>query len=275
MLDSMRTTPETVGKSTTQTTGDTHRLADAQRERYSRHLTLPAIGAAGQQRLLDSHVLVVGLGGLGSPVALYLAGAGVGLLTFADFDTVDVSNLQRQIAHATDRVGELKTHSARAACHALNPEVAIDVVDYGLEADDLDTLLPQCSAVVDCSDNFPTRFAVNAACVKHGVPLIIGAAIRFDGQVTVVRPERADSPCYQCLYPVSTAAADTCAQEGILGPVVGLIGCVQAIETIKVLCDVGDDLHGRLVLFDGLAMEWNEIRLGRNPDCPICRQRPA
>ena len=253
----------------------TSRPAETQRERYSRHLTLPAIGHAGQQRLLASHVLVIGLGGLGSPVALYLAGAGVGRLTFADFDTVEVSNLQRQIAHVTERVGELKTHSARAACRALNPEVTIDVIDYGLDADDLETLVPHCSAVVDCSDNFPTRFAVNAACVTHGIPLISGAAIRFDGQVTVVRPELAESPCYQCLYPDSTASADTCAQEGILGPVVGMIGCVQAIETIKVLCGVGDDLHGRLVLFDGLAMEWNEIRLARNPSCPVCRQRPV
>lgn len=249
-------------------------LSTEQRERYSRHLTLPAIGEQGQQRMLDSHVLVVGLGGLGSPVALYLAGAGVGRLTFADFDTVELSNLQRQIAHTTDRVGELKTHSARTACHAINPEVQIDVIDYGLDADDLDERVPGCSAVLDCSDNFPTRFAVNAACVRHGVPLISGAAIRFDGQVTVVRPDIPDAPCYQCLYPDTAATGDTCAQEGILGPVVGMIGCVQAIETIKVLCNAGTDLHGRLLLFDGLAMEWNEIALKRSPTCPVCSAGP-
>ena len=244
-------------------------------ERYSRHLTLPAIGEPGQSRLLASHVLVVGLGGLGSPVALYLAGAGVGRLTFADFDTVEESNLQRQIAHTTGRIGELKTHSARTACLQINPEVRIDVVDYGLEAEDLEELVPRCTAVVDCCDNFPTRFAINAACVKHRIPLISGAAIRFDGQITVVRPDIADSPCYQCLYPDTGATGDTCALEGILGPVVGMIGCVQAIETIKVLCDAGTDLRGRLVLFDGLAMEWNEITLRKSATCPVCSAGPA
>jgi len=249
-------------------------MTPEQRDRYSRHITLPAIGEAGQQRLLDSHVLVVGLGGLGSPVAMYLAGAGVGKLTFADFDTVEASNLQRQIAHTTDRVGELKTHSARTACHAINPDVAIDVVDYALEAtSELDELVPSCTAVVECSDNFPTRFAVNEACVRHRVPLITGAAIRFDGQVTVVRSDLAESPCYRCLYTEGAETAETCEQTGILGPVVGMIGCVQAIETLKVLCGAGDDLHGRLVLFDGLGMEWHEIQLRQNPDCPVCKAR--
>lgn len=241
-----------------------------QTDRYSRHLTLPAIGEAGQQRLLDAHVLIIGLGGLGSPAALYLAAAGVGKLTFADFDTVELSNLQRQIAHTTDRVGELKTHSARIASHAINPDIEINVIDYALEKEEFDEIIPACSAVLDCSDNFPTRFAANASCVQHKVPLITGAAIRFDGQVMVVRSDKPDTPCYRCLYTDGDETAETCAQTGILGPVVGLIGCIQALETIKVLCDIGDDLSGRLLLFDGLGLEFNEIALKRSPDCPVC-----
>ncbi len=245
-------------------------MTPEQIDRYSRHLTLPNIGKEGQQKLLQSHVLVVGMGGLGSPVALYLAAAGVGHLSFADFDTVEASNLQRQIAHTTDRIGELKTHSAREACLAINPEIKIDVYDHGLEADDLSKLVPTCTAVADCSDNFPTRFDVNASCVKHKVPLITGAAIRFDGQITVVRSDKPDTPCYRCLYTEGADAAETCAQTGILGPVVGMIGCMQALETMKVICDIGEDLTGRLLLFDGLGMEINEIALRKSADCPIC-----
>lgn len=244
-------------------------------ERYSRHLTLPQLGEAGQARLQQSHVLIVGLGGLGSPVAMYLAGAGVGRLTFADFDTVEISNLQRQIVHTTDRVGELKTHSAKTQCLALNPDIQIDTIDHGLDEDDLATLVPQCSAVVECSDNFPTRFAVNEACMKHGVPLISGAAIRFDGQIMVIRPDKPGTPCYRCLYKDGDDTVETCEQTGILGPVVGMVGCVQAIETLKVLTDIGDDLSGRLVLFDGLGMEWNEIKLVQSPDCPVCAAHSA
>lgn len=245
-------------------------MNEEQIDRYSRHLTLPSIGKEGQQRLLDSHVLIVGLGGLGSPAAMYLAAAGIGKMTFADFDVVEVSNLQRQIAHTSDRVGELKTHSARIAANAINPEINIEVIDYALETEELDELLPSCTAVLDCSDNFPTRFAVNAACVKHTVPLITGAAIRFDGQITVVRPDQPDSPCYRCLYTDGDETAETCAQTGILGPVVGMVGCLQALETIKVLCNIGDDLTGRLILFDGLNLEFNEIRLKKSADCPVC-----
>jgi len=241
-----------------------------QLDRYSRHLTLPAIGEKGQQRLLDSHVLIVGLGGLGSPAAMYLAAAGIGKLSFADFDTVELSNLQRQVAHTTDRVRELKTHSARTAAHAINPDIEINVIDYAMEKEELDELIPTCSAVLDCSDNFPTRFAVNACCVQNKVPLITGAAIRFDGQVSVIRSDIPDSPCYRCLYTEGDEMAETCEQTGILGPVVGLIGCLQALETIKVLCDIGYDLTGRLLLFDGLNLEFNEIQLKKSPDCPVC-----
>ena len=243
--------------------------------RHARHLSLPQIGESGQARLGAAHVLVVGLGGLGSPVALYLAAAGVGRLTFADFDTVELSNLQRQIAHSTPRAGMAKTDSAREACHAIDPGVRIDTIEHGLDADDLAGIVPTCSVVVDCSDNFPTRFAVNAACVAARVPLVTGAAIRFDGQVTVVDPREPSSPCYRCLYAAQAddEGVDDCAEAGILGPVVGLIGCVQATETIKLLCGIGESLAGRLVLFDALGMEWNEIRLARRPDCPVCATR--
>jgi len=240
------------------------------KDRYSRHFTLPAIGEAGQEKLLASHALVVGMGGLGSPVAMYLAAAGVGQLTFADFDTVELSNVQRQIAHTTARVGELKVASAKAQCLEINPNITINEINYALEADELNELLPDCDVVLDCSDNFPTRFAINEACVKHKVPLVSGAAIRFDGQLTVIRPDLPDTPCYRCLYDSNAEAAETCAQAGVLGPVVGMMGCAQAIEAIKVLCDAGETLTGRLVLFDGLNMEWNEIRLSKSPDCPVC-----
>lgn len=239
-------------------------------KRYGRHISLPQIGEAGQNKLMQSRILIVGMGGLGSPAALYLAAAGVGRLTFADFDTVEISNLQRQIAHTTERVGELKTESARQACLQINPECQIETINYALDDDELTDLVPQCSVVLDCSDNFATRFSVNAACVEHKVPLVSGAAIRFDGQISVYDSRHSHAPCYRCLHKESSSTADTCAQAGILGPVVGMVGCVQAIEAIKLICEIGDSLAGRLVLFDGLGMEWNEIALTKNPTCPVC-----
>lgn len=238
--------------------------------RYSRHISLEQIGEAGQRRLSQAHVLIVGLGGLGSPAALYLAAAGIGRLSFSDFDTVELSNLQRQVAHNTHRVGQLKTDSARTACLDINPDCKIDTINYALEEEDLTTLIPTCTVVLDCSDNFPTRFAVNAACVAHKVPLVSGAAIRFDGQISVYDSRQPDSPCYHCLYGHGSSTVDTCAQAGILGPVVGMVGCVQAIEAIKLICSIGDSLAGRLVLFDGLTMDWNEIQLKKNPACTVC-----
>ena len=238
--------------------------------RYSRHISLEQIGESGQQKLSHAHVLIVGLGGLGSPASLYLAAAGIGQLTFADFDTVEISNLQRQIAHSSERVGQLKTESARSACLQINPDCRIDTIDYALDEEDLTTLIPRCTVVLDCSDNFPTRFAVNHACVTHKVPLVSGAAIRFDAQISVYDSRQPHSPCYGCLYGEANSAVDTCAQAGILGPVVGMVGCVQAIEAIKLICGIGDSLAGRLVLFDGLAMDWNEIQLKKNPACRIC-----
>jgi adenylyltransferase/sulfurtransferase len=248
-------------------------MTPEQQERYSRHTNLKEIGVQGQQALLDSTALIVGLGGLGSPAAMYLAAAGVGRLIFADFDVVEISNLQRQIAHNSHRVGELKSHSARETCLALNPDITIDTVDAVLDAELLDELLPQCDVVLEGSDNFPTRYAVNAACVKHQVPLVSGAAIRFDGQVSVFAGHQADAPCYRCLYSAdSETAADTCALTGVLSPVVGMIGTVQAAEAIKVLAGFGKTLQGRLLLLDGLSMEWREIGLRKNPKCPCCGQ---
>ena len=238
--------------------------------RYSRHTSLEQIGESGQQKLNDAHVLIVGLGGLGSPASLYLAAAGIGKLTFSDFDTVEISNLQRQIAHSSERVGQLKTESARTACLQINPDCRIDTIDYALDEEDLATLIPHCTVVLDCSDNFPTRFAVNNACVTHKVPLVSGAAIRFDAQISVYDSRQTDTPCYACLYGEANSAVDTCAQAGILGPVVGMVGCVQAIEAIKLICGIGDNLAGRLVLFDGLTMDWNEIQLKKNPACRVC-----
>lgn len=245
-------------------------MNEEQQERYSRHTSLPQIGVVGQQKLIDSHALIVGMGGLGSPIAMYLASSGVGKLTLADFDLVELSNLQRQIAHTTGRIGELKTHSARTACLDLNPTIEVDTIDYALEAEELDGLVQQVDIVIEGSDNFPTRFAVNAACVKHRVPLVSGAAIRFDGQISVFRPDLEGSPCYRCLYSEGSDTAETCAMTGVLAPFVGLVGCVQAVEAIKVLTGAGKDLCSRLVLLDGLSMEWNEIRLNKNPDCPVC-----
>lgn len=245
-------------------------MNDEQMDRYSRHLTLPVVGETGQEVLLNSRVLVVGMGGLGSPVAMYLAAAGVGTLILADFDQVEVSNLQRQIAHTSDRVGMLKTHSAQVSCHAINPDVTIETIDFALESEELDQIVADVDAVVEGSDNFPTRFAVNAACVRHAKPLISGAAIRMDGQISVFNTGKPDQPCYQCLYRGGSEAAETCALTGVLGPVVGVIGSLQALETIKVLLGVGETLESRLLLFDGQSLQWQEVKLTKNPDCPVC-----
>ena len=245
-------------------------MNEQQRDRYSRHINLPQIGEQGQEKLLASRCLIVGMGGLGSPVALYLAAAGVGKLVLADYDRVEVSNLQRQIAHTVDRVDKLKTDSAKQACLAINPDIDIETIDHALDGDDLDEVVARVDIVVEGSDNFPTRFAVNAACVRNRVPLVSGAAIRTDGQLSVFRNDLDDSPCYRCLFKESGDEGDTCAMIGVLGPVVGMIGTAQAMETIKVLLDIGTDLSGRMLLLDGLAMQWNEIRLKKDPACPVC-----
>ena len=248
-------------------------MNDDQLLRYSRHILLDEVGIEGQQQLIDSHVLIVGAGGLGSPVALYLAASGVGHITIADHDTVDLTNLQRQIAHSTDRVGEAKVTSAAQAMHALNPEVRITPLAHKLDAAELDRLVPTVQVVVDCCDNFTTRQAVNAACVKHQVPLVSGAAIRLDGQLAVYDARDAQSPCYACLFPPDTAPEEVrCATMGVLAPLVGVIGTLQAMETVKLITGIGSRLVGRLQMLDGRGMEWNEMRVKRNPSCPVCGQ---
>ena len=246
-------------------------MNDEQLLRYSRHILLDEIGIEGQEKLLASHVLVIGAGGLGSPVALYLGGAGVGRITVVDDDRVDATNLQRQIAHTVARIGELKAASVVQAVAALNP--AVEVVPVARRADDalLDHLVPQADLVLDCTDNFTTRHAINRACVRHRKPLVSGAAIRFDGQVTVFDPRIPDSPCYACIFPESDLPEETrCATMGVFAPLVGIVGTMQAAEALKLLCGIGQSLTGRLLMLDGRGMEWNQMTLVRNKACAVC-----
>lgn len=248
-------------------------LDDQQLLRYSRHIMLPDIDIEGQQRLLHSRVLILGLGGLGSPASLYLASAGVGELWLVDDDRVDLSNLQRQIAHTQGRVGQSKVASAAAAIEQINSEVRLRLIDQRVTGNELRDLVKAVDLVLDCSDNFSTRFALNKACFESGVPLVSGAAIRFDGQVSVFDPRQKDSPCYQCLYPEGDDAALTCAESGVLAPLVGVIGSIQAMEAIKLLTGAGKSLAGRLLLLDGRRMEWREMRLSKDPECLVCAPR--
>lgn len=244
-------------------------MNDNQLLRYSRQIMLPAVDVEGQQRLLASTVLVVGLGGLGSPVAMYLAAAGVGHLLVADFDAVDLSNLQRQILHTMDRIGQTKVDSCITALRALNPEVRVEGVKTALSEDTLPALLNGVDLVVEGSDNFATRFAVNEACHRAGIPLVSGAAIRMEGQISVFSG-RPGGPCYQCLYPRDGGIDETCSANGILAPVVGIIGSIQATEALKILGGFGEPLCGRLLLLDAMTMEWRSIGLPADPGCPIC-----
>jgi molybdopterin/thiamine biosynthesis adenylyltransferase len=249
-------------------------MNDEQLLRYSRHILLDELGIEGQERLLASHAVVIGAGGLGSPVALYLASAGVGHLTLVDHDQVDATNLQRQIAHNLERVGQPKAESARTAMHAINPEVRIDALVRRADDTLLDELLPTAQLVLDCTDNFATRHLINRACVRHGVPLVSGAAIRFDGQLSVYDPRDPDSPCYACVFPETDGLEETrCATMGVFAPLVGIVGSVQAGEALRLLAGVGRSLAGRLQMLDGRGMEFHTIGLGRNPDCPVCGGR--
>ncbi|WP_374674578.1 ThiF family adenylyltransferase [Ideonella sp.] len=242
--------------------------------RYSRHILLDDIGIEGQERLLGAHALVIGAGGLGSPVALYLGTAGVGRITLVDHDHVDLTNLQRQIAHTQGRVGQPKAESAREAMRAINPTLDVRTVCQRADAALLDRLVAEASVVIDCCDNFATRHAVNAACVVHGRPLVAGAAIGFDGQVSVYDTRQADTPCYACLFPPHTTVEETrCALMGVFAPLVGIVGTMQAAEALKLMAGVGESLAGRLLMLDARAMRWDEIRLGRQADCPVCRTR--
>jgi molybdopterin-synthase adenylyltransferase len=244
---------------------------DEQLLRYSRHILLDEIGIEGQQRLLAAHALVIGAGGLGSPVALYLGTAGVGRITIVDHDTVDLTNLQRQIAHNLARVGTPKATSAQASIAAINPDVQVVPLIERADAQRLEALVRDADVVLDCSDNFKTRHAVNAACVQHGKPLVAGAAIGFDGQISVYDTRRDDAPCYACIFPPEATFEEVqCATMGVFAPLVGIIGAMQAAEGLKLLAGVGTSLAGRLQMLDARSMEWNEIRMGRQAQCAVC-----
>jgi molybdopterin/thiamine biosynthesis adenylyltransferase len=246
-------------------------VTDDQLLRYSRHILLDEIGIDGQEKWLASRALVIGAGGLGSPVALYLAASGVGQITLCDPDVVDLTNLQRQIAHFTDRIGQPKVDSARLTLGQINPSTVVVAVRERVAGSRLDELVAEADVVIDASDNFATRHAVNRACVRFRRPLVSGAAVRFDGQVAVFDSRREDSPCYQCLFPEDGEFEEVrCAVMGVFAPLVGIIGSMQAAEALKVLAAVGDPLVGRLQLLDARTMQWRSIRVSRDPKCQVC-----
>ncbi|MEE2767164.1 MAG: molybdopterin-synthase adenylyltransferase MoeB [Pseudomonadota bacterium] len=245
-------------------------MNDDQLLRYSRQIMLPEIDVEGQQKLLESRCLIIGMGGLGSPAAMYLAAAGTGTLILNDFDRVDLSNLQRQVIHGTDDIGKEKVISADQTLRALNPDIRIEIRHQRLSGNELTLEVEAADVVLDCSDNFSTRFAVNQACVKTKTPLVSGAAIRFEGQVTVFNPLQPSSPCYNCLYANIDELSETCAQSGVIAPLTGAIGSIQALETMKFICGIGEPLVGRLLLLDGLTMEWHRMQLPKDPACPTC-----
>ena len=246
-------------------------MNDAQLLRYSRHIFLDDIGIEGQQKLLASHALIIGAGGLGSPVALYLGSAGVGHITVVDHDTVDATNLQRQIAHTLADVGQPKAQSIQQSIAAINPDVEVTVITQRADNTQLNEWVQKTDVVLDCTDNFATRHAINRACVRHRKPLVSGAAIRFDGQVTVYDPRDAQSPCYACVFPETDTLEETqCATMGVFAPLVGIIGSVQAAEALKLLMGVGLTLTGRLLMLDGRHMAWSEIKMPHNPVCAVC-----
>src|SRR5688572_17006328 len=239
--------------------------------RYSRHILLPEIGIEGQERLLASHALVIGAGGLGSPVALYLASAGVGRITICDGDTVDLTNLQRQIVHRTESIGRPKVDSARATLSSINPHIRIDAVHERLDEERIAELAASADVVLDGSDNFATRHAVNRACVRHAKPLVSGAALRFDGQVAVFDMRRAAAPCYACLFPETAENEEMrCAVMGVFAPITGIVGTIQAAEALKLMAQTGEALTGRLLLIDAFTMQLRTIKFAKDPGCLIC-----
>jgi molybdopterin-synthase adenylyltransferase len=247
-------------------------VTDEQLLRYSRHILLDELGIEGQARINAAHVLIVGAGGLGSPAALYLAAAGVGTITLLDHDTVDLTNLQRQIAHTTARAGMAKVESAKAAMLAINPEVNIHAAYKQATPESLAALVLAADVVLDCTDNFVTRHAINAACVQHGRPLVSGSAIRMDGQLSVYHPAaHTPSPCYACVFPPDQHFEETaCSTLGVLGPLVGMVGNMQALEALKIVSGIGSQLMGRLLMVDGKRMAFDEIKVAKNPHCSIC-----
>jgi len=240
--------------------------------RYSRQIMLPQIGIEGQQKLLDARVLIIGMGGLGSPVAMYLAAAGVGHLVIVDDDKVDLSNLQRQITHGTRDIGRNKVESAQDSLLELNPDITITAINHRLERLELSEQADAADVVIDGTDNFSTRFLINEVCVATHTPLVSGAAIRLDGQVAVFRNDLDDSPCYHCLYKDEGEEQQTCSENGVIAPLVGIIGSMQALEAIKVLVGFGEDLSGRLLILDAALMEWRSLKLKKDPQCPVCNK---
>jgi len=246
-------------------------MNDDQLLRYSRHILLPEIGIEGQEKLRAAHALIVGAGGLGSPAAMYLASGGVGRITLADGDSVDLTNLQRQILHTTAAVGRAKAYSGKDTLTQLNPEIEVQAICERLEGERLEQSVADADVVLDCCDNFATRHAVNRACVHQRKPLVSGAAVRFDGQVSVFDMRLSDAPCYNCLFPEDVEAEETrCAIMGVFAPLTGIIGTVQATEALKLLCGAGTSLNGRLLLLDGLAMDWRSIKLSKDAACKVC-----
>jgi adenylyltransferase/sulfurtransferase len=243
---------------------------DDQLLRYSRQIMLPEVDVAGQEKLLDATVLIVGLGGLGSPAALYMATAGIGRLILSDDDDVDLSNLQRQIVHREETIGSTKVESAASTLRGINPDVTLEQIPERLTGDALAEAVARSTVVVDATDNFSSRYDMNEACVAHGVPLVSGAAIRWEGQVAVFDPRDPDSPCYRCLYSEGDDEALNCSENGVIAPLVGIIGTCQAMEAIKLITGVGDTLTGHVLYLDAKRMEWRKLRLPRNPDCRTC-----
>lgn len=246
-------------------------MNDNQLLRYSRHILLPQIGYEGQEKLTQNHALIVGAGGLGSPAALYLAASGVGELTICDFDNVDLTNLQRQIIHTTASVGINKAVSAQQTIYEINPDVVVQTIQQKSSEAEFKALAEQADVVIDCSDNFATRYTLNRVCFQLKKPLVSGAAIRFEGQITVFDFRQENSPCYHCLYPdVGEDQEMRCADNGVFAPLVGMIGTTQAAEALKLMMNIGESLQGRLLLLDALSMEWRTIKLSKDPVCSVC-----
>ena len=250
-------------------------FTDEQIERYSRHIILPEVGGSGQQKMLEARVLLLGAGGLGSPAAYYLAAAGIGNLGIVDFDRVDLSNLQRQIIHSTERIGMLKTESAKKTIKALNPDVNVTLYNERLDSSNIMNLIEGYDYIVDGSDNFPTRYLVNDACIMRNKTLIHGSIYRFEGQVTVFKP--GDGPCYRCLYPEPPppGMVPNCQEGGVLGVLAGVIGNLQVVEVLKLVLGIGKPLVGKLLIYDALNTEFRNLRLRKDTNCPICSEKPT
>ena len=250
-------------------------FTDEQIERYSRHIILPEVGGAGQQKMLEARIILLGAGGLGSPAAYYLAAAGIGNLGIVDFDQVDLSNLQRQIIHSTERIGMLKTESAKKTIQALNPDVNVTLYNEKIDSSNILSIIKDYDYVVDGSDNFPTRYLVNDACVMENKTLIHGSIYRFEGQVTVFKPN--SGPCYRCLYPEPPppGMSPNCQEGGVLGVLAGIVGNLQVVEVLKLILGIGEPLVGKLLIYDALNTEFRNLRLRKDTDCPICSEKPT